>query len=149
MTAFHISRGSTGTRTDPERRHSAALTLMSSAHMRLSKGSDSLNFSISGSVFPVNRPPHSFLVAASGGASAATAWQAQACVVNGWWSNACILEHGQLALKRAALLHPYTAVVACNRSIGMLCCSQHTAHHVGPPTLPSSLLDLRSKRGRS
>ena len=50
-------------------------TLMSSAHMRLSKGSDSLNFSISGSVLPVNRPPHSFFVAASGAASAATACQ--------------------------------------------------------------------------
>lgn len=33
---------------------------MSSDHMRLSKGSDSLNFSISGSVLPVKRPPHSF-----------------------------------------------------------------------------------------
>ena len=36
------------------------LTLMSSAHMRLSKGRDSLNFSIRGSVLPVKRPPHSF-----------------------------------------------------------------------------------------
>lgn len=40
-------------------------TLMSCAHMRLSNGSDSLNFSMSGSVLPVNRPPHSFLAPAS------------------------------------------------------------------------------------
>ena len=36
------------------------LTLMSSAHMRLSNGRLSLNFSIRGSVLPVKRPPHSF-----------------------------------------------------------------------------------------
>lgn len=55
----------------------ACLTLMSSAHMRLSKGSDSLNFSISGSVLPVKRPPHSFLVLASG--AGAEAGAAPAC----------------------------------------------------------------------
>ena len=40
-------------------------TRVSSCHMRLSKGSDSLNFSISGSVAPVNLPPHNFFVLAA------------------------------------------------------------------------------------
>lgn len=40
---------------------SKCTTRMSSAHMRRSNGSDSLNFSIKGSVRPVKRPPHSFL----------------------------------------------------------------------------------------
>ena len=35
-------------------------TIRSSLHMRLSKGNDSLNFSMRGSVAPVKRPPHSF-----------------------------------------------------------------------------------------
>ena len=39
------------------------LTCRSSFHMRLSNGNDSLNFSMSGSVAPVNRPPQSFLSA--------------------------------------------------------------------------------------
>mmetsp|Transcript_13265 Transcript_13265/g.38550 ORF Transcript_13265/g.38550 Transcript_13265/m.38550 type:complete len:244 (-) Transcript_13265:264-995(-) len=39
----------------------ALLPRMSSAHMRLSNGSDSLYFSINGSIAPVKRPPHSFL----------------------------------------------------------------------------------------
>ncbi len=47
-------------------------TWMSSAHMRLSTGRDSLNFSMRGSVLPVKRPPHSFLVPAS--CVAAAAW---------------------------------------------------------------------------
>ena len=46
---------------------------MSSAHMRLSKGSDSLNFSMRGSVAPVKRPPHSFFVSELTGASEAEA----------------------------------------------------------------------------
>ena len=36
-------------------------TVRSSRHSLLSKGSDSLNFSIKGSVSPVKRPPQSFL----------------------------------------------------------------------------------------
>ena len=40
-------------------------TLMSSDHMRLSNGRDSLNFSINGSVAPVKRPPQSFLGSAA------------------------------------------------------------------------------------
>ena len=40
--------------------HMMGLTLMSSLHMRLSNGNDSLNFSIRGSVAPVKRPPQSF-----------------------------------------------------------------------------------------
>lgn len=46
-------------------------TLMSSAHSRLSNGSDSLNFSMSGSVLPVKRPPHSFAAGAAGAAGGA------------------------------------------------------------------------------
>jgi len=55
---------------------------MSSAHMRRSNGSDSLNFSMSGSVAPVKRPPHSFFgsaAAAGPAASAATSVAAHAC----------------------------------------------------------------------
>mmetsp|Transcript_7467 Transcript_7467/g.14687 ORF Transcript_7467/g.14687 Transcript_7467/m.14687 type:complete len:218 (-) Transcript_7467:230-883(-) len=44
----------------------AWLPLMSSAHIRLSKGRDSLNFSIKGSVLPVKRPPQSFFAEGSG-----------------------------------------------------------------------------------
>ena len=47
---------------------------MSSLHMHLSKGSDSLNLSIKGSVAPVKRPPHSFLPPPPG--SAPLAWGA-------------------------------------------------------------------------
>jgi hypothetical protein len=70
-----------------------ALTRMSSAHMRLSKGSDSLNFSISGSVLPVNRPPHSFLVPAS---------SALACVQCSCSSRACWMMHRAIGAERAA-----------------------------------------------
>lgn len=62
-------------------------TLISSAHMRLSSGSDALNFSISGSTLPVKRPPHNLGVASSaaGAADAAVlAGAAAACVIN-WW----------------------------------------------------------------
>lgn len=56
----------------------AAPTRMSSAHMRLSKGRLSLNFSMSGSVLPVKRPPHSFFCSAPAGRAAASG-AADAC----------------------------------------------------------------------
>jgi hypothetical protein len=54
---------------------------MSSFHIRLSTGRDSLNFSISGSVLPVKRPPHSLRVLspAAGAAAGAAAVSAAAC----------------------------------------------------------------------
>ena len=39
----------------------SVITMMSSFHIRLSNPMEALNLSISGSTFPVNRPPHSFL----------------------------------------------------------------------------------------
>ena len=55
------------------------LARMSSCHMRRSKGRDSLNFSISGSVCPVNLPPHNFLVPCASGATSCTAAACSAC----------------------------------------------------------------------
>ena len=50
---------------DEANEEAALHTRMSSCHILLSKGRDSLNFSINGSVAPVNLPPHSFLVLAA------------------------------------------------------------------------------------
>ena len=50
---------------DEANEEAALHTRMSSCHILLSKGRDSLNFSINGSVAPVNLPPQSFLVLAA------------------------------------------------------------------------------------
>mmetsp|Transcript_22664 Transcript_22664/g.62571 ORF Transcript_22664/g.62571 Transcript_22664/m.62571 type:complete len:282 (-) Transcript_22664:148-993(-) len=59
------------------------LPFKSSAHMRLSKGSDSLNFSIRGSVLPVKRPPHSFFSPAG--------WDAEGAAPSPWLLATCTL----------------------------------------------------------
>lgn len=57
--------------------------------MRLSNGSDSLNFSMRGSVAPVNLPPHSFfcspLLAAFAGGASCTAPGAACTDDQLWW----------------------------------------------------------------
>jgi hypothetical protein len=63
---------------------------MSSAHIRLSSGSEALNFSMRGSTLPVKRPPHSLGVAASSAAGAAGAAAAGAAA-----EGACVAACGR------------------------------------------------------
>lgn len=99
------------------------LTRMSSAHMRLSRGSEALNFSMRGSTLPVKRPPHSLGVASSSAAAAAAAagWVAGAaaacvCVCAGRRGGRADAG-GQLETTPAAVL-----LLGFFRQGGSICC---------------------------
>ena len=80
---------------------------MSSLHMRLSTGSDSLNCTIRGSVSPVKRPPHSFFSGAG-------------CLVLGISADACSWNAPELPL--LSLLHNNMDGCA-KRTAWRLCCA--------------------------